>query len=245
MDMAQTGPCQSIYAFNDRPLNWMIRHVAEGDLSPAAKTVAYKVTQNPDSKFPLTMLTQTRLWSPSFGEQPLYHNHSCVDAEDEGQEVVVAHIQLGFYMPMNISFYWSSSIRPLTLHADERPARQARKLPIHGEEEDLEDAREILSWGVTQCEATAAFGGIVPIVKDGMRDMARQAIEAYGGMAHLGIQESSKWRDYQCEFEEAVRPLDEEMVVRALANAMAQVREACRQYELTKGGKVAGTQKRA
>ncbi|KAK7949204.1 uncharacterized protein PG986_010090 [Apiospora aurea] len=195
VDMQQTGTYTSMYVFKNRPLTWMVRHFGEGDLTTAAKTTTYKVTQDPESRFPLTMLTQTRLSSPSYGEQPLYHNHSCVDPEDEaaGREVVVAHIQLGFYMPMDISFYWSGSIRPLTLHADEAPAQRANRLPIHSADDDVPDAREILGWGRTRCETTAAFGGIVPMVKAGMCDMARQAIVKYGGMKHLGIQESNRW----------------------------------------------------
>ncbi|KAK8134975.1 hypothetical protein PG984_006987 [Apiospora sp. TS-2023a] len=223
-------------------------------------TVVTKVTQDPDSRFPLTMVTQTRLWSPSFGAPPPDHDHTCDTSrkarrrEEKEEEVVVAYIRIGFHMPcQNMPRYFEYSGRPIAVHShDVRADLPHTLLPeqLDAEADDAAGALAILEGWSEAVPATEKRDGLVPAVKRTLKEMAREGLNTSGFAERPSLLfdkfrsifdrdrgQTETWADagVKPDFKAAVRPLDDQMVLRALTGAMGQIREACREYERAKG----------
>ncbi|KAK8086094.1 hypothetical protein PG994_001068 [Apiospora phragmitis] len=217
----------------------MLPHI-RGDTDASdedGRTVVTKVTQDPTSRFQLTMVTQMRLWSPTYGSLSPEHDPSCGEEDDEDEEIVFACIRLGFCLvSTTIPRYFEAGQRvlgPLHTH-DVRAEDGSYKLPWRLEADDVTGALAMQDWSRDQPSTTSQFGGLVPCVKALLRQVAIQALE---GPDEILVEEDPDWDKFEGaepNFEAAIEPLNEELVIAALSGAMAEIREACLQYERVK-----------
>ncbi|KAK8093541.1 hypothetical protein PG997_000226 [Apiospora hydei] len=155
---------------------------------------------------------------------PPQHDHSCLEPGEKGdEETVVACIRLGFYLPCAIASLPSFDCggRAQLAHTESIRAPLPNRLPARREADDL------------------AVRGLVPCVKATLRHVVREALETRGFVLDGDDdkqRDTGRWEEAEDEFEAAVGALDEEIVLHALGGAIAQIREACEDYEKEKGG---------
>ncbi|KAK7949205.1 uncharacterized protein PG986_010091 [Apiospora aurea] len=242
VDVQCTSSLESAAA-SSSSTSWMLPYV-RGDANVSeekgGRTIATKLlSSNPASCFPLTMVCQTRLWSPTYGAPPPQHDHSCLEpGEKDTEETVVACIRLGFYLPCAIASppFFDCGSRAQLAHTESIRAPLPNRLPARREADDLVGTLEVLEWG-ENLPVTNQFVGLVPCVKATLRHVVREALETRGFLNNGDEQrDTGKWEEAEDEFEAAVGALDEEIVLHALGDAIAQIRLACEDYEKEKGG---------
>ncbi|KAK6822014.1 hypothetical protein PG987_014839 [Apiospora arundinis] len=178
-------------------------------------TTTTQVSQGENPKFELTLQARTCFGNRSYGAFPLEHVGRCIAPEEEGEEVVVAHIQLVFYMTNDIR------------------NQEYNRLPTLPEAEDRENAADMMQWS-RDFPRTNEEGGVVPYVKSMLKRMVRNTY-AYHESERTADGKPS-WSEIKDSFDESIRPLDEDLVIGALVGALAQVRQDCEMYDMVRGG---------
>ncbi|KAK8880076.1 hypothetical protein PGQ11_001370 [Apiospora arundinis] len=198
-------------------------------------TTTTQVSQGENPKFELTLQTRTCFGNRSYGAFPLEHVGRCIAPEEEGEEVVVAHIQLVFYMVVDSSPHKFTGVwdHALSIKTNDIRNQEYNRLPTLPEAEDRENAADMMQWG-RDFPRTKEEGGIVPYVKGMLKRMVRNTY-AYHESERTADGKPS-WSEVKDSFDESIRPLDEDLVIGALVGALAQVRQDCEMYDMVRGG---------
>lgn len=153
----------------------------------------------------------------------------------------MAYIRLGFHMPCQwIPRYFECTAVPMAAHTEDARAPEPDQLTAtrRDEADDAAGAQQILEEWSESVPATKLRGGLVPAIKRTLRYMLQSALNqrAFVNDYEEDLLTLEPWAQAEVAVEDAVRPLDEEMVLSALRGALGQIRKDCREYERVKGG---------